>query len=455
MASRAAVTSHVEASLASLSSGLLMRVANYLGVNELCTFDTSVSAKQLRSKFLSGLFGDTFLYPGADVEKKSSEWQEGYARWLTMRHVFVNSIVLNKRTTASVLVLYDTMNRVNPDLVSLTIHGDVTFPKDIAVRSAKTLHTLVLYNQGKSGIAQLRKLMGSVREWGSMGGSLQKLELTNCKFSNEAVDFGCCDALTELGIFKCSSDLYTTPGDSLGCTRLLWGILHKCKNLKRFQFSAEEDTTQLNARDLCLLARFCPDLTSIHIQSHDDTFKEAAVRGVAMKCTKLEELVLLADNTITDRTIEAIAANLVSLQKLDIQNLQLRNPRTFRVLAHGCPQLQVLRIHEGNVTEAELLYLVQHATNLHTLKIREWEHLDFRERWEESQPDPPHELLQMGIDDPEALLSSQRDRLQVLRAATQQPGEMDIVDKLYAASSNPRFKVVLLDDDDDEDDEDE
>mmetsp|Transcript_29561 Transcript_29561/g.63669 ORF Transcript_29561/g.63669 Transcript_29561/m.63669 type:complete len:284 (+) Transcript_29561:369-1220(+) len=274
-----------------------------------------------------------------------------------------------------------------------------------------------------------------------MGGSLQKLELTNCDFGDEAVDFGCCDALTKLHVYDCSSDLSTTPSDSLGCTRLLWGILHKCKNLKRFQFSAEEDTTQLNARDLCLLARFCPDLTSIHIQSHDDTFKEAAVRGVAMKCTKLEELVLLADNTITDRTIEAIAANLVSLQKLDIQNLQLRNPRTFRVLAHGCPQLQVLRIHEGNVTEAELLYLVQHATNLHTLKIREWEHLDFRETWGEVQPDAleGEDLLQLGIANPEALLSSQRDRLQVLRAATRQQGDTE--DKLRAASSHPNFEV--------------
>jgi len=151
MASRAAAASHVEASLSSLSSDLLMRVANWLSVKELCTFDTTVSAKQLRAKFLYGLFGDTFLYPGADVEKKSSEWQEGYAQWFTMRHVFVNSITLDENTTPSVLVLYDTMNRVNPGLESLTIDGDVTFPKDIAVRSAHTLHTLAILNQGTSG----------------------------------------------------------------------------------------------------------------------------------------------------------------------------------------------------------------------------------------------------------------------------------------------------------------
>mmetsp|Transcript_34596 Transcript_34596/g.76887 ORF Transcript_34596/g.76887 Transcript_34596/m.76887 type:complete len:440 (+) Transcript_34596:136-1455(+) len=430
MASRA-LASLVEASFSSLSSDLLMRVANWLSVKELCVLDTAVSAKQLRAKFLSGLFGDKFLYPGAGTYWKSSKWQEGNARWLTMRHVFVNSLILDERTTATAMALYDTMNRLNPGLVSLNIKGNVAFPLDMAVRNNKTLHQIEL---SVHGTEQLRKLMGSVREWGSMGGSLQDLELDSCNFDDEAVDFGSCDALTTLQIRNCASDLCTEPGDSLGCTRLLWGILHKCKNLKFFEFRG-----RICDLDLCLLARFCPDLTSIHIQSHDDTFKEAAVRGVAMKCTKLEELVLLANNTITDRTIEAIAANLVSLQKLDIQNLQLRNPRTFRVLAHGCPQLQVLRIHEGNVTEAELLYLVQHATNLHTLKIREWEHLDFRERWEESQPDPPHELLQMGIDDPEALLSSQRDRLQVLRAATRQQGDTE--DKLRAASSHPNFEV--------------
>jgi len=416
-----------------------MRVANWLSVKELCVLDTAVSAKQLRAKFLSGLFGDKFLYPGAGTYWKSSKWQEGNARWLTMRHVFVNSLILDERTTATAMALYDTMNRLNPGLVSLNIKGNVAFPLDMAVRNNKTLHQIEL---SVHGTEQLRKLMGSVREWGSMGGSLQDLELDSCNFDDEAVDFGSCDALTTLQIRNCASDLCTEPGDSLGCTRLLWGILPKCANLKKFTFLHDRNKDcVLKDRDLCLLARFCPDLTSIHIQSHDDTFKEAAVRGVAMKCTKLEELVLLADNTITDRTIEAIAANLVSLQKLDIQNLQLRNPRTFRVLAHGCPQLQVLRIHEGNVTEAELLYLVQHATNLHTLKIREWEHLDFRETWGEVQPDAleGEDLLQLGIANPEALLSSQRDRLQVLRAATRQQGDTE--DKLRAASSHPNFEV--------------
>ncbi|KAJ1429327.1 hypothetical protein B484DRAFT_61234 [Ochromonadaceae sp. CCMP2298] len=295
-----------------------------------------------------------------------------------------------------------------------------------------------------------------------MGGSLQKLELTNCDFGDEAVDFGCCDALTKLHVYDCSSDLSTTPSDSLGCTRLLWGILHKCKNLKRFQFSAEEDTTQLNARDLCLLARFCPDLALLWIYTLYGTVDEIALVSVAMKCTKLQTLKLTVPTTITDRTIRAIAANLVSLQMLYIEDLQLHNPHTLRVLAVGCPQLQHLNIRKGNVMEAELLYLVGNAKNLHTLTIGKWGHLDFRERWE-PQPDDsaPQELLQLDMEDPEALLSSQRDRLQVLSAATQQqPDATDTADRLQAASSNIRFKVELLDDEDDDlvdedDDEDE
>ncbi|KAJ1380359.1 hypothetical protein B484DRAFT_412065, partial [Ochromonadaceae sp. CCMP2298] len=62
MASRAAA-SNVKASLSSLSSDLLMRVAKWRSVTELCVLETAVSAKQLRAKFISGLFGDTFLYP--------------------------------------------------------------------------------------------------------------------------------------------------------------------------------------------------------------------------------------------------------------------------------------------------------------------------------------------------------------------------------------------------------
>ncbi|KAJ1428383.1 hypothetical protein B484DRAFT_449896 [Ochromonadaceae sp. CCMP2298] len=451
MASRAAAASHVEASLSSLSSDLLMRVANWLSVKELCTLDTAVSAKQLRAKFLSGLLSDTFLYRGADVEAKtSSEWQQTYAQWLDMRRVFVNSIILDDNTTATALALYDTMNRVNPGLESLTIDGDVTFPKDIAVRSAKTLHTLVLYNQGKSGIAQLRKLMGSVREWGSMGGSLQELWLEGCDFGNEAVDFGSCDALTKLNVYCCSSDLSTTPGGSLGCTRLMWGILHKCKNLKKFLcFTFSLYSVPLNARDLCLLARSCPHLTRLTLWSRrPETFNEAALVSVAMKCTKLQTLRLTVQSAFTDRTIEAIAANLVSLRELLIDNLELQNPESLRGLAVGCPQLQHLHIKKGNghVTEAELLYLVEHAKNLQLLTIGKWEHLNFRESWGEIQPFAAEDLLQLGMEDPEALLSSQRDRLQVLRAATQQqPGGMDTLDKLRAASSNPRFKVTFPD----------
>jgi len=421
-----------------------MRVANWLSVKELCTFDTTVSAKQLRAKFLYGLFGDTFLYPGADVEKKSSEWQEGYAQWFTMRHVFVNSITLDENTTPSVLVLYDTMNRVNPGLVSLEIYGNVEFPLDLAVRN-KTLHTVGLYNQYMVPTDELKKFGRSVSEWGSMGGSLQELTLEGCEFFDRAMDFGSCAALTELNIQDCSSELYTAPGDSLGCTRLLWGLLHTCKNLKTFQFfddSLFTGSAPLNARDLCLLARFCPHLEYLHIQSDRD-ISEAALGYVAMKCTKLVDLQLHVPTVFTDRTIDAIT-NLVSLRTLYIHNLQLQNPYTLRGLVG--PQLKELHIRKGNahVTEAELLYLVQHTT-LRLLQIGQWEHLYFRDRREELEEIQPYdsaaELLLLGVDDPEALLSSQQ-RLKGVRAATQQP-EMDTVDKLKAAG-DPFFTVILF-----------
>jgi hypothetical protein len=432
-----------------------MQVSHWLDIKELCVFDIATAInKQLRAKYIFSLRNDTFLYPGANVFFQSSEWQEGYAQWLTMRHVFVNSICLNKHTTPSVLFTYNLMNRINPGLVSLTMHSGVDFPNDMAVRNAKTLHTLEItdYNGVK-----LRKIMASVREWGSKGGSLQELALVGCYFGNEAVDFGNCDSLTYLHIQDCTSHIITTPGDSLGCTRLLWDILHKCKNLKDFTFfySALPSPTQhgqditLNDRDLCLLARFCPHLTRLKINSQKDETSEAALGCVAMKCTKLKVLHLLTQRTYADRTIQTIAANLVYLRELEIRNMQLHNPHTLRCLAVGCPKLWYLYIEKGNanVTEAELLYLVEHAKNLQLLRIGKWEHLDFKASWAGLQPFAPEVLLQLGMEDPEALIASQQqqERLQILSAATEQHDDVDTVDKLRAASKHRHFRVEVLD----------
>jgi len=288
------------------------------------------------------------------------------------------------------------------------------------------------------------------------------LVLRKCDFGNEDVDFGDCDALDNLTIWSCSSTFSTTPGDSEGCMRLLWGILPKAANLDRFvYYSSSSAGDPLNDRGLCLLARFCPHLKHLFIASHGDKFGDTALEGVIMTCTKLETIHLLArpdagytDPTIayTDRTIQTIAASLVSLQRLDIENLQLQNPRMLRGLVKGCPGLEELSIEKSNVSEAELIYLVEHAPELQLLEIGKWDHLDLRERWGEIQllDSTAEDLLRFGIDDPEALLSSQRDRFQVLSAATQQqPGDMDsmdLVDRLKAASNNPDFEVVLVDD---------
>ncbi|KAJ1438334.1 hypothetical protein B484DRAFT_212671 [Ochromonadaceae sp. CCMP2298] len=172
-----------------------------------------------------------------------------------------------------------------------------------------------------------------------------------------------------------------------------------------------------------------------------------------MKCTKLRLIYLRTDRTpFTDRTIRAIVSNLVSLYQLHINDLQLHDPRMLWGLVKGCPGLEELSIEKSNVSEAELIYLVEHAPELQLLEIGKWDHLDLRERWGEIQllDSTAEDLLRFGIDDPEALLSSQRDRFQVLSAATQQqPGDMDsmdLVDRLKAASNNPDFEVVLVDD---------
>jgi hypothetical protein len=51
--------------------------------------------------------------------------------------------------------------------------------------------------------------------------------------------------------------------------------------------------------------------------------------------------------------------------------------------------------------------------------------------------------VELGIGDPTAFISSQRERLRIIRAATPQP--RGTVDRLRAFSSNPHFQIVLLD----------
>jgi hypothetical protein len=270
--------------------------------------------------------------------------------------------------------------------------------------------------------------MEGVRECGSKGGSLQSLTLKDCDFGDEVVDFGSCVSLTHLTVSECSSSLITTPGDSLGCMRLLWGILHTCKNLKRFEFYTI--SCVLYDRDLCLLARFCPDLEYLHLKdifSTSESITVAACLCVVGKCSKLQHLSLelwLGGGGVSDHLILAVAANLLSLRSLTIRNLQLQNPHTLRCLV-GCPQLQNLRIGEGNVSEAELLYLVEHANNLQTLTIGDCENLDIRQKRKELLPYDydPQQLLHLGIDDPqgiEVFISAQRKKLQIMRSTSQQ-----------------------------------
>jgi hypothetical protein len=440
MTSRAAASQ--QASLSSLSSDLLMQVTHFLSIEELCVFDTAINNKLLRAKYLSGLRNDTFLYPGAadpylDPEadwedEKCSAWQEAYVQWLTMRRVFVNSILLNDQTTAAVLLLYDTMNMIQPGLVSLIIHRDADFPMDIALRNVKTLRKLELRNYGNdwevrdaSRYRALRKCMASVREWGSKGGSLEVLVLTECDFGDQAVDFGCL-SLTELTIKD-----YHNP-TNLQEQQLLWGILHTCKNLKRFKNFSRLTYHVPNGQDLGMLARFCPDLEHLHIETRREGEVDAAILcGIIAKC-KLQHLIVDTMDATDDIVIVAIAANLVSLQTLTITKPMLQDMNILGLLSHGCPQLQELRIIQengnGSLTEAELLYLVKHAKNLQLLTIvqrHERGDLDYLRHCHYT----PQDLLNLGVEDAEAFVSKQQsswERLDKLRAAAEKVGNMYI-----------------------------
>jgi hypothetical protein len=129
------------------------------------------------------------------------------------------------------------------------------------------------------------------------------------------VDVGNCDSLTDLCIKGCSSNSYTAPGISHGCTRLIWDIVSKCTNLETFYFySASQSGIQLSDKDLSVLARFCPDLSALYISAHNsDSLTEKAIVFFVTKCTKLtKQLCLFIKAALTDATILAVAANLIS-----------------------------------------------------------------------------------------------------------------------------------------------
>jgi hypothetical protein len=131
-----------QASLNSLSSDLIAKVAGWLTVTQLCLLDTAINNKQLRFDFLDGISCDFCLYPGRE------SWRDGameniYVQWLIKRRVFVNSIFL-EGTTPNLLTLYDTINRLNPGLVKLTVCGGVAFPTEVG-RCCNMYHNYTAY----------------------------------------------------------------------------------------------------------------------------------------------------------------------------------------------------------------------------------------------------------------------------------------------------------------------
>jgi hypothetical protein len=356
----------VTVELSCLSSDLLSKVARFLDTKELCAFDTALLSRQLRAKYLAGVSSDTFLFSCEEIE--NAEVQKKYVRWLLLRRVFLESINLNSKTTATTLELFDLLKEAHsPGLIQIVLNGKVDFPKDLAVRNAKTLHHLRLLNQGKDGGSeQLRGLLEQIREWREAGGVLKGMTLEDCEFGDLSVDVGNCDTLTYLHIKDCRSNQYTAPGTSQGYTRMIWDIVSKCTNLKKFSF-VTSDNTVFSDKDLSVLGSFCPNLDSLYIDQprvRDNNLTEKALIYLAAKCTKLMKLSLFVDMELTDATVAAVAANLVSLTCLGLDKLQLQKPRTLRCLARCCPRLKELYIYKDNVTEAELLYFVQHAKNL-------------------------------------------------------------------------------------------
>jgi hypothetical protein len=202
--------------------------------------------------------------------------------------------------------------------------------------------------------------------------------------------------------------------------------------------------------DLCALAKYCPNLETLNINSYESEITEKSVIYLAMKCTKLTELALYLrdDGALTDAAVIAVAANLAHLQELELGNLQLLNPTTLRCIVHHCPQLKVLSLHESNVPEAELVYIAQHAA-LDRLAIGKQQQLQYPGRWSASVKHHAYLLEQLpvlGAEDVDLLEAAQPAWLQRMQRFLQLPiGEgQGTEEKLRAASSNPSFSVLWM-----------
>jgi hypothetical protein len=240
---------NLEASLSSLSSELLMKVTQYLIPEDLGRFDSAINNKQLRTKFLVGVSTDTYLFPALNFNEcydiLNDLWQQEFAQWLVLRRVFVRSLRFGEETTASERLLFDTINRLNPSLESLTIVGKVDFPMDLAVRNKRTLSELVIREQSEDEMVELKR----------KGESWKKLTFYDCNFGDLVVDEGA-DTVTELVIDQCQSRLYDTSGvPSQGCTRLVWDIIHKCPNLQRFSCFDHDDYDSYEEREMTGLVK--------------------------------------------------------------------------------------------------------------------------------------------------------------------------------------------------------
>jgi hypothetical protein len=73
----------------------------------------------------------------------------------------------------------------------------------------------------------------------------------------------------------------------------------------------------------------------------------------------------------------------------------------LRCLVQYCLQLKKFNLYKENITEAELLYLINHAKNMQAFGLQRWGHLFFRDRVVKgiAQEYASEELLLFGVDE--------------------------------------------------------
>jgi hypothetical protein len=126
---------------------------------------------------------------------------------------------------------------------------------------------------------------------------------------------------------------------------------------------------QLTDRSLEALAANCPGLLELSLDSGAN-LTDAGVAQLVQGCTKLRDLSLAFSPQCTDASVVAVAKHLPLLASMDLSHCRLITDAAVTALIQGCPSLVSLSLRNCPlITDAAIVALAQQSRGLHALNV--------------------------------------------------------------------------------------